>query len=104
MCIFCSIIKKEAPADIVYEDEALIAFKDIHPKAPIHILVVPRIHIASLSDVGGDDRTILAEMLYAAVKIARDQKIDEGYKVVFNVGKKGGQVIAHLHLHLLGGF
>lgn len=104
MCIFCEIIRKEKPAEIVYEDETIIAFRDIHPKAPVHILVVPKGHIASLKDVERENCGLVVDILYAAKKIAEEQKVDEGYKLMFNVGRKGGQVIDHLHLHLLGGF
>ncbi len=104
MCIFCEIIKKERPADFVYENGEVAAFKDITPKAPVHILIVPKKHIASVEDLEDIDRDRICEMFFAAKKIARDQKIDEGYKLVFNVGRKGGQVIDHLHLHLLGGW
>lgn len=104
MCVFCEIIKKEKSADIVYENSDIMAFRDINPKAPVHILIVPKKHIASVLDLRDIDRGRICEMLFAAKKIARDQKIDEGYKLVFNVGRKGGQVIDHLHLHLLGGW
>lgn len=104
MCIFCAIIRKEKPADIVYENDDVIAFLDIHPKAPVHILIAPKKHIPSMKDIEEDDRSSIAEMLFSSKKIARDQKIDDGYKLVFNVGRKGGQVIDHLHAHLLGGW
>lgn len=104
MCIFCEIIRKERPADFVYENDEIAAFLDITPKAPVHVLIVPKKHIGSIGDLGESDRDRICEMLFAAKKIARDQKIDEGYKLVFNVGRKGGQVIDHLHLHLLGGW
>lgn len=103
-CIFCNIIHHEQSSDIVYEDDVIIAFKDIHPKAPVHILLVPKKHIASMNHVSEEDREILSKILLVAKEIAKDQKIDDGYKLVFNVGKKGGQVVEHVHLHLLGGW
>lgn len=104
MCIFCAIARKEKSADIVYENDDVIAFLDMNPKAPAHILIVPKKHIPSVKDMKEEDKNCLWEMVFASSKIARDQKIDDGYRLVFNVGKKGGQVIDHLHLHLLGGW
>lgn len=103
-CIFCQIISGEQPADIVYEDDVVVAFSDIKPKAPVHILIVPRKHIPSMKDAEEEDGGIIAAILLASKKIAKDQNIDDGYKLVFNVGKKGGQVVDHVHLHVLGGF
>lgn len=104
MCIFCQIINKEQSADIVYENDRIIAFRDINPKAPVHILIVPKKHIASIKDIERKDRDFIGEIIYSAKCIAEAQKIDEGYKLVFNVGRKGGQIVDHLHLHLLGGW
>ncbi|MBI1888613.1 MAG: HIT domain-containing protein [Candidatus Spechtbacteria bacterium] len=104
MCIFCEIAQRKQPADIVYENATVIAFRDIHPKAPVHILIVSKKHIASVKEIEMEDCGLLVDILCAAKKIAEDQKVDEGYKLIFNVGRKGGQVIDHLHLHLLGGF
>lgn len=102
-CIFCKIINKELPGNFVYEDATLVAFKDIHPKAPTHILIVPKKHIHSIIEVKAEDRELLGDLLLAAQKIARDLKLDNsGYKLLFNVGRGGGQLIDHLHLHLLG--
>jgi len=103
-CVFCQIVNKDQDADIVYEDDGFVAFKDINPKAPVHILIVPKKHIASMKEIEERDRDMLAEMLLASKAIAREQKIDEGYKLMFNVGRKGGQVVDHVHLHLLGGW
>lgn len=103
-CIFCSISSKETEADIVYEDNQLIAFKDINPKAPIHILIVPKEHIASINDLSEENQELVGRMIYQAKLIAKEQKIAEsGYKLVFNCGKNAGQLIEHIHLHLLGG-
>lgn len=104
MCIFCKIAAKKKTADIVYENDKVVGFRDINPKAPVHILIVPKKHIPSIKDAGEGDRDMLGEILLTAKIIAKEQKIDEGYKLVFNAGRKGGQVIDHLHLHLLGGW
>ena len=103
-CIFCQIITGEKAAEIVYEDDKVVAFCDIQPKAPVHILVVPRKHIPSMKDITDADSEILAALLLASQKIAKDKNIDDGYKLVFNVGKRGGQIVDHVHLHVLGGF
>ncbi len=102
-CIFCKITKKEIPADIVFEDDTLMVFKDIHPSAPVHDLVVPKEHIQSIASLEGNHRDILAHMIYTAKEVAAKAGL-KGYKLVFNVGRDGGQVIDHLHLHLLGGW
>lgn len=101
-CIFCQIANKEKSGEIVYEDEKFVAFKDINPKARVHLLIVPRKHIESIDHVEIQDKELMGELLLTAQKIARDQKLD-GYKLQFNVGRKGGQLIDHLHLHLLSG-
>lgn len=101
-CIFCKIINKELPGDIVYEDDKAIAFNDIHPKAPIHILIVPKKHIISVNHMEGDDNILIGELFLIAKKIARDKNLS-GYKLLINVGREGGQLVEHLHLHLLGG-
>ena len=102
-CIFCKIIKKESPADIIREDKSVIVFKSIGQAAPTHLLIVPREHIKSVADLANNHREILADMFYCAKDLASELKL-KGYKLVFNVGKEGGQVIDHLHLHLLGGW
>lgn len=103
-CIFCKIVQKKLPSDIVFENEKLIVFTDINPKAPHHFLIVPRQHIETANDLTGQDRDLIAEMVLVASEIARQRGIEKGYKLVFNVGKSGGQVVFHLHLHLLGGW
>ena len=103
-CIFCKIINKEIPADIVYENEHVIAFKDINPKAPVHILVVPKKHIATFNDISPEDTELLGKIAEAVQQIAKDFNVAEsGYRVLVNVNKEGGQVIFHLHVHILGG-
>ena len=104
-CLFCKIINKEVPSEIIYENGKFIVFRDINPKAPIHYLICPKKHIISVNHVGEEDRELIGELFLVAKKIARDFGISEkGYKLVFNVGKGGGQLIPHLHLHLLGGW
>ncbi|MCD5397222.1 MAG: histidine triad nucleotide-binding protein [Candidatus Pacebacteria bacterium] len=103
-CIFCQIINKEAPADIVYEDNSVIVFKDINPSAPIHLLIVPKKHIISINNLKKQDKELVGYMFLVAKKIAKEQGVSEiGYRLIINVGKGGGQIIDHLHLHLLGG-
>jgi len=103
-CIFCKIIKKEIPAKIVFEDEKLLAFEDIAPKAPIHILVIPKEHFVSLNEVPEDKKDILAEILHRARLIAREKGLAErGYRIVLNIGKEAGQAVFHIHFHILGG-
>ncbi|MDQ5899742.1 MAG: histidine triad family protein [Pseudomonadota bacterium] len=103
-CIFCKIIKKELPADIVYQDETIIAFNDRHPCAPIHQLIVPKKHIATLNDLTEDDTLLAGNMLQVARHLAKKAQITQsGYRAVFNCNKDGGQEVFHLHLHLLGG-
>jgi histidine triad (HIT) family protein len=103
-CLFCKIVNKEIPADIVYENDYVMAFKDINPKAPVHILVVPKKHISTYNDITPDDTELLGKITEAVQTIAKDFNIAEkGYRVLVNVNKEGGQVIFHLHVHILGG-
>ncbi len=104
-CLFCKIINKEIPTDTVYEDEKVLAIKDIKPLAPIHLLVIPKKHIVSVDHLAPDDKELIGEIVFAAQRIARDQGISKtGYRMGFNVGRGGGQIVDHLHLHLLGGW
>ena len=103
-CLFCQIVKKELPADIVYEDEQVVAFKDIHPKAPLHLLIIPKKHISSVDHLETADKELTGELVLAAKKIAKEQGVSAAYKLVFNVGRAGGQIIDHIHLHLLAGW
>jgi histidine triad (HIT) family protein len=103
-CLFCKIINKEVPSEIIYEDEEVLAFKDINPKAPFHFLIVPKKHIASVAKLQEKDATLMGKIILAAKKIAEKEGLSEkGYKLVFNVGRGGGQLIDHLHLHFLSG-
>ena len=99
-CIFCRIAQKTVPSDIVYEDEDFLVFPDIRPKAPIHLLIMPKKHIVSLMDVNQEDNELVRELLLIAKKVAEEKNI-KGYKLQMNVGKDGGQEIDHIHLHLL---
>jgi len=104
-CTFCKIIKGEKGADFVYQDESLVVFKDIRPHAPIHLLIVPREHIRSLNDIKEKDKDIIFKMIFKAKEMAKEHSIaTSGYRLLFNVERGGGQVIFHLHLHLLGGW
>jgi len=103
--IFSKIIRKEIPANIVYESDSVLAFKDIDPQAPVHILIIPKTEIATVSDIKGNEHSaILTEMFEAANKIAAENGIDkEGFRLVINCGENGGQAVNHLHMHILGG-
>ena len=103
--IFSKIINKEIPANIVFESENILAFKDINPQAPVHILIIPKTEIPKVTDIKGNEHAVLlGEMIDAANKIAKDLAIaDDGFRLVFNCGDSGGQEVYHLHLHLLGG-
>lgn len=103
--IFAKIISREIPADIVYETENVLAFKDIRPQAPVHILIIPKIEIPKVTDIKGSEHSqLLGEMFDSANKIAKDLGIDDdGFRLVFNCGNNGGQEVYHLHMHLLGG-
>ena len=103
--IFTKIINREIPADIVYETETVLAFRDINPQAPVHVLIIPKVEIAKITDLNGSEHsTLLGEMYDAANKIAKDEGIaDSGFRLVFNCGDDGGQEVYHIHMHLLGG-
>ena len=103
-CIFCKIIKKEIPSNIVYEDVEIIAFRDINPVAPVHILVIPKKHIESLLDLKEEDELLVGKIYSVINKIAKQEQIAEkGFRVVVNCGEDGGQEVKHLHYHILGG-
>ena len=103
-CLFCRIRDGEIPSKQVYEDEHLIAFHDIYPKAPLHVLIVPRKHIATINDLEDGDAELVGRLFLAAKKIAADAGYGNGYRVLMNCGEQGGQVIFHMHLHLMAGF
>ena len=101
--IFSKIIRREIPADIVYEDDLAIAFKDVHPQAPIHILIIPKEPIAQLADAESKDHALMGHLLLTAKRVAQQVGLHNGYRLVINTGSDGGQTVHHLHLHLLGG-
>lgn len=103
-CIFCKIIAKEIPGDIIYTDKDVIAFRDIQPAAPTHILIIPNKHIASINELEEDDARLLGKMNLAAKQIAKDEGVVEsGYRLIINNGPDAGQVVFHIHMHLLAG-
>ncbi|RNC29897.1 MAG: Purine nucleoside phosphoramidase [Candidatus Dichloromethanomonas elyunquensis] len=103
-CIFCKIIRKEIPAQMIYEDEELVAFKDIHPVAPVHVLVIPKKHMVSVNDLTDGDAKTMGSIFIVIKKLASELGIAEsGFRVVANSGEDGGQEVGHLHFHLLGG-
>lgn len=103
-CLFCKIVEKKIPADIVYESEDIIAFNDIEPKAPIHCLIIPKKHITTMNDIDGSNSNIIGLMYEAAAHLARTLNVDkDGYRVVMNCNSNGGQTVYHIHLHFLAG-
>lgn len=103
-CLFCKITEKTIPAMIVHEDDQTLAFDDIHPQAPVHTLVIPKRHVASVQDLGEADRPLLAQLLLVCTKVAKDKGLaDPGFRLVANTGRDGGQTVFHLHFHVMGG-
>lgn len=103
-CLFCKILEGEIPAEVIYESETALAFRDINPKAPLHVLVIPRKHIATINDIEKDDEAIIGSLYTAAREIAaKEGMADEGYRAVMNCNESAGQSVFHIHLHLLGG-
>ncbi len=102
-CLFCRIVAGEVPSDRVYEDDQVVVFKDINPKAKVHLLVIPRIHLTSLEDLQPQHDRLIAHMMRLLPRLAREQGLEGGFRTIVNTGRGGGQVIFHLHLHLLGG-
>lgn len=102
-CIFCKIVQGEIPARIIYEDDDVIAFNDINPAAPVHFLIIPRIHIASLLDCEKTHQNLLGKMLLLAPEIAKEQGCTDGFRTIINTGRVGGQEVFHLHIHIIGG-
>lgn len=102
-CLFCKIASGEIPSAAIYQDERAYAFSDINPKAPVHVLIVPREHIASLAEAAADQDSLLGHLFLVAAEIARNKGLAKGYRVVVNTGEDGGQTVDHLHLHLMGG-
>ena len=103
-CLFCKIIDGSIAAKRVYEDDYVIAFEDLNPQAPLHVLIIPRKHISSINDIQSEDTEVIGRLYLAAKKIARQEEVaDDGYRVVVNCGKAAGQTVFHLHMHLLAG-
>ena len=103
-CVFCDIVSGKIPSDIIYQGEDFLAFRDIHPMAPVHIVIIPKAHISSLAEVGERRGGLIGRLILLAKKLAEKEGIAEkGYRLAINCGPEGGQVVPHLHLHLLGG-
>lgn len=102
-CIFCKITQSEIPAEKIYEDDDVIAFNDINPAAPVHFLIIPKMHIASLLDCEETHHSLLGKMLLLAPKIAKEQGCTDGFRTIINTGRVGGQEVFHLHIHIIGG-
>lgn len=103
-CLFCRVVAKTIPAKVVHEDDHTLAFDDIHPQAPVHTLVIPKRHVASIQDLGEVDQALLAKLLLSCTKVANDKGLaDSGFRLVANTGRQGGQTVFHLHFHVLGG-
>lgn len=103
-CLFCKIVAGDIPAEILYEDESVVAFKDINPQAPVHHLIIPKKHISTINDISTDDDALVGKMFLAAQAIAKQEGVaEEGYRTVMNCGESAGQTVFHIHLHLLAG-
>ena len=102
-CIFCKIVRGEIPCSKVYEDDEVVAFRDINPVAPVHFMLIPKLHLASLAEVEDAQVSLLGRMLVLASKLAREQGLENGFRTVINTGKGGGQEVFHLHIHIIGG-
>jgi len=102
-CLFCKILAGEIPSDKIYEDDKMYVFKDINPKADVHLLAIPRVHVESLNEVNDEHDEIVAHMIKQLPKLAKEQGLKDGFRTIINTGKGGGQIIFHLHMHLLGG-
>ena len=102
-CIFCKIIAGDIPSSKVYEDEQIFVFKDISPKASVHILVIPKIHIKSLDELASEHQTLISHMMLKLPELARSQGLENGFRTIINTGPGGGQEVDHLHIHILGG-
>jgi histidine triad (HIT) family protein len=103
-CLFCKIVAKDIPAKLVFEDDRCVAFRDVNPQAPTHVLIVPRKHIATLNDVAADDEALVGHLVAVARDLARTEGLDaRGFRTLFNTGAESGQTVFHIHLHLLGG-
>lgn len=102
-CLFCNIVKGQVPSEKVYEDNDVYAFKDVNPEAPVHILIIPKRHIKSVDELEETDKELVGHIFLVAKKLAKENKLENGYRLVSNIGEEGGQSVKHLHFHLLGG-
>ena len=102
-CIFCKIVKGDIPSNKVYEDDTVLAFHDIAPQMPVHVIVIPKMHIASAVEVNEDNSAVIAHIFEVIPKIAKDLGLDNGFRIINNCGKDGGQTVGHIHFHILGG-
>ena len=102
-CLFCNIVKGQIPSEKVYEDNDVYAFKDVNPEAPVHILIIPKRHIKSVDELEETDKELVGHIFLVAKKLAKENKLKNGYRLVSNIGEEGGQSVKHLHFHLLGG-
>ncbi len=102
-CLFCKIIAGEIPSSKVFEDEQIFVFKDINPKAAVHLLVVPKVHIAQLDDLTNEHQMLIAHIMLQLPRLARSQGLEDGFRTIINTGPGGGQEVGHLHIHILGG-
>ena len=102
-CLFCNIVKGQIPSEKVYEDNDVYAFKDVNPEAPVHILIIPKRHIKSVDELEETDKELVGHIFLVAKKLAKENKLENGYRLVSNIGEEGGQSVKHLHFHLLGG-
>ena len=102
-CLFCKIIKGEIPSSKVYEDDSILAFKDINPQAPVHILIIPKEHFDSVNALDETSAPIVGDIMLVAKKLAAEFNLDDGYRIITNIGENGGQTVKHLHFHILGG-
>ncbi len=102
-CIFCKIARNEIPSQKLYEDDEIVAFNDLEPQAPVHVLIIPKVHISSANEITAENSDIIGKIFMVAAKIANEQGLGRGYRIVNNCGEDGGQTVQHLHFHLLGG-
>ena len=102
-CIFCKIVSGEIPSTKVYEDDLVLAFNDLEPQAPVHVLIIPKTHIASMAEIDESNSAVVAHIFEVAAKIAADKGLSDGFRVVSNCGESAGQTVKHLHFHLMGG-
>jgi histidine triad (HIT) family protein len=102
-CLFCKIVAGDIPSDTIYEDDQIIVFKDINPRAAVHLLVVPKIHLDSLDEVTNEHQTLIGHIMLELPQLARSQGLNNGFRTIINTGPDGGQEVGHLHIHILGG-